>query len=155
MPIPLQLNISNVDYHHQICEDLLPPSSPVSSSYSELRHVNENYQPPMAPIYPSTSHLHNHTYANIYHLDYHYATYQSCSHQAQVWYRSNLLPIPRRFLTNSSYLNLTFFSVLATNKRHHHHTNQSTSRSVHVHPVNYRIDQIIPITHRPPQRYRI
>lgn len=83
--IPLQLSLANIDYHHhQYCGDLLPPPSPVSSSYSELRRATDNAFPPM-PIYPSTSQLPNHTYANLYQSDYTYASYQPpSSHQAQV-----------------------------------------------------------------------
>lgn len=71
--VPLQLNIDS--QHAQYSEDLLPPPSPVSSSYSELRRATENPYPTM-PIYPSTSHHPQHTYANIYHSDYAYTSYQ-------------------------------------------------------------------------------
>lgn len=72
---PLQLNRES-----QYSEDLLPPPSPVSSSYSELRRATENPYPQM-PIYPSTSSMQHpqHTYANIYQSDYPYASYQPSS----------------------------------------------------------------------------
>lgn len=69
----------NIDAQQsQYSEDLLPPPSPVSSSYSELRRATENPYPPM-PIYPSTSQHPQHTYANIYQSDYTYASYQPSS----------------------------------------------------------------------------
>lgn len=78
--IPLQLNIDA--QQTQYSEDLLPPPSPVSSSYSELRRATENPYPTM-PIYPSTSqHPPQHTYANIYQSDYTYASYQPSSLRA-------------------------------------------------------------------------
>lgn len=73
---PLQLNIDA--QQSQYSEDLLPPPSPVSSSYSELRRATENPYPTM-PIYPSTSQHPQHTYANIYQSDYTYASYQPSS----------------------------------------------------------------------------
>lgn len=73
---PLQLNIDAQS--SQYSEDLLPPPSPVSSSYSELRRATENPYPTM-PIYPSTSQHPQHTYANIYQSDYTYASYQPTS----------------------------------------------------------------------------
>lgn len=74
--VSLQLNIDSQST--QYSEDLLPPPSPVSSSYSELRRATENPYPTM-PIYPSTSHHPQHTYANIYQSDYTYASYQPSS----------------------------------------------------------------------------
>lgn len=65
---PLQLNIDAQQSHYN--EELLPPPSPVSSSYSELRRATDNPYPTM-PIYPSTSQHPQHTYAN-----YAYASYQ-------------------------------------------------------------------------------
>lgn len=70
--IPLELSI---DAQHGISQDMLPPPSPVSSSYSELRRATDNPYPTM-PIYPSTSQHPQHTYANIYQSDYTYASYQ-------------------------------------------------------------------------------
>lgn len=43
-----------LDYSHQINEDdLPPPPSPVSSSYSELRRATDNF--PQMPVYPLPS----------------------------------------------------------------------------------------------------
>lgn len=72
---PLQLNIDQQSHYN---EDIMPPPSPVSSSYSELRRATENPYPTM-PIYPSTSQHPQHTYANIYQSDYTYASYQPSS----------------------------------------------------------------------------
>lgn len=74
--IPLQLNIDAQPT--QYSEDLLPPPSPVSSSYSELRRATENPYPTM-PIYPSTSQHPQPTYANIYQSDYTYTSYHPSS----------------------------------------------------------------------------
>lgn len=82
--VPLQLNLANIDsQQNQYNEDLLPPPSPVSSSYSELRRATEHPYPPM-PIYPVQHHS-QHKYANVYQSDYTYASYQPpSSHQAQI-----------------------------------------------------------------------
>lgn len=74
--MPLQLTIDA--QQNQYNEDLLPPPSPVSSSYSELRRATENPYPSMS-IYPSASQHPQHTYANIYQSDYMYASYQPSS----------------------------------------------------------------------------
>lgn len=97
--LPLQLNLADIDAQvNQYNEDLFPPPSPVSSSYSELRRATENHYPSI-PIYPSTSQHPNHTYANIYQSDYTYASYQpNHSHHATISspYESIYEPISSR-----------------------------------------------------------
>lgn len=97
--MPLQLNLSNIESQQShYSDDLHPPPSPVSSSYSELRRATENPYSTM-PIYPSQAQHPNHTYANIYQSDYTYASYQpSSSHQAQISspYESIYEPISSR-----------------------------------------------------------
>lgn len=78
LPIPQQLSRPNSDLHHHHCEDMLPPPSPVSSSYSELRRAVDNQHYPAMKLYPP-SYLHHHTYANMYHNDCIYPTYQASS----------------------------------------------------------------------------
>lgn len=59
MDMPPQLTLADNDYHlsHPNEEDLPPPPSPVSSSYSELRRATDNSYPTM-PTYPSQNYQH-------------------------------------------------------------------------------------------------
>lgn len=53
MDIAATLNLVDNEYHAQTSEeDLPPPPSPVSSSYSELRRATDNTSYPSMPNYP-------------------------------------------------------------------------------------------------------
>lgn len=53
MDIGANLNLVDNEYHAQTSEeDLPPPPSPVSSSYSELRRATDNTSYPSMPSYP-------------------------------------------------------------------------------------------------------
>lgn len=66
--LPLSLVAADGDYHQASEDDLPPPPSPVSSSYSELRRATDNtsYQSmPSYPTQPNNNH-NNNINANAY-----------------------------------------------------------------------------------------
>lgn len=82
--VPLQLNLSDIDSSlNGYNEDTLPPPSPVSSSYSELRRATDNHFPSI-PMYPPQPQHPDHTYMNVYQSNYTYASYPNNSHHSTI-----------------------------------------------------------------------
>lgn len=125
----IQINRSSLDRSHQLCEELLPPPSPVSSSYSELRRAVDNHHYPAMKLYPPASYHRHPAYANLYQNDYIYSTYPASSVQTVSPYESiyepinsypqNQMPCASNILSFPSNLNGQYQQVRTQNKSMH------------------------------------